>query len=93
MEEYLYSDEGQLLWLKGYCNPIRYDDLVKRGVVPADLAAKLPDSSGAVFPTPAQLDAATDAHHQGLGRGHRREGDHDPGTGAIGRISAAIRLP
>ena len=22
--EYLYSDEGQLLWLKGYCNPIRY---------------------------------------------------------------------
>ena len=58
-EEYLYSDEGQLLYLKGYCNPIRYDDLTKRGVVPADLAAKLPDSSGAVFPTPAQLDAAS----------------------------------
>ncbi|MET1231724.1 MAG: extracellular solute-binding protein [Candidatus Limnocylindrales bacterium] len=57
--EHLYSDEGQLLWLKGYCNPIRYDDLVARGVVPADLAAKLPDSTGAVFPTPAQLDAAT----------------------------------
>ena len=57
-EEYLYSDEGQLLYLKGYCNPIRYDDLTKRGVVPADLAAKLPDSSGAVFPTPAQLAAA-----------------------------------
>ena len=29
--EYLYSDEGQTLWLKGYCNPIRYDDLVARG--------------------------------------------------------------
>jgi putative spermidine/putrescine transport system substrate-binding protein len=57
--EYLYSDEGQLLWLKGYCNPIRYDDLVARGVVPADLAAKLPDSTGAVFPTPDQLAAAT----------------------------------
>lgn len=57
--EFLYSDEGQLLWLKGYCNPIRYDDLVKRGVVPADLAAKLPDTTGAVFPTPAQLAAAT----------------------------------
>jgi hypothetical protein len=28
-------------------------------VVPADLAAKLPDSTGAVFPTPAQLAAAT----------------------------------
>ena len=72
-EEYLYSDEGQLLYLKGYCNPIRYDDLTKRGVVPADLAAKLPDSSGAVFPTPAQLDAATHADHQGLGRGHGRD--------------------
>ena len=57
--EHLYSDEGQLLWLKGYCNPIRYEDLVKRGVVPADLAAKLPDTTGAVFPTPAQLEAAT----------------------------------
>ena len=58
--EHLYSDEGQLMWLKGYCNPIRYDDMVERGVVPADLAAKLPDSTGAVFPTPEQLKAATD---------------------------------
>ena len=57
--EHLYSDEGQLMWLKGYCNPIRYEDLVARGVVPADLAAKLPDSTGAVFPTPVQLDTAT----------------------------------
>ncbi len=55
------------MWLKGYCNPIRYDDLVKRGVVPADLAAKLPDSTGAVFPTPAQIDGGDQAHHQGLG--------------------------
>ena len=29
-----------------------------RGVIPADLLAKLPDVSGAVFPTVAQLDAA-----------------------------------
>ncbi|HET7168139.1 MAG TPA: extracellular solute-binding protein [Candidatus Limnocylindrales bacterium] len=58
--EHLYSDEGQLMWLKGYCNPIRYDDMVSRSIVPADLAAKLPDSTGAVFPTPAQLKAATD---------------------------------
>jgi putative spermidine/putrescine transport system substrate-binding protein len=57
--EHLYSDEGQLLWLKGYCNPIRYEDLVKRSAVPADLAAKLPDTTGAVFPTPAQLESAT----------------------------------
>jgi putative spermidine/putrescine transport system substrate-binding protein len=57
--EYLYSDEGQLIWLKGYCNPIRYDDLVARKVVPADLAAKLPDSTGAVLPTLDQITAAT----------------------------------
>ncbi len=57
--EYLYSDEGQLLWMKGYCHPIREADLRARGVVPADIAAKLPDVSGAVFPTLAQLNAAS----------------------------------
>jgi len=57
--EFLYSDEGQLLWLKGYCYPIRYDDLVARGAVPQDLAAKVPEATGAVFPSPAQLAAAT----------------------------------
>ncbi|MEA2609842.1 MAG: putative spermidine/putrescine transport system substrate-binding protein [Chloroflexota bacterium] len=57
--EYLYSDEGQNVWLKGYCNPIRYDDMVKRGVVPADLAAKLPDTTGASLPTLDQITAAT----------------------------------
>jgi putative spermidine/putrescine transport system substrate-binding protein len=56
--EYLYSDEGQLLWMEGYCHPIREADLRARGVVPAELAAKLPDVSGAVFPSLAQLDAA-----------------------------------
>jgi putative spermidine/putrescine transport system substrate-binding protein len=59
--EYLYSDEGQLGWLKGYCNPIRYDDMVARKVIPADLAAKLPDSTGAVLPTLDQITAATTA--------------------------------
>jgi putative spermidine/putrescine transport system substrate-binding protein len=52
--EYLYSDEGQLLWLKGYGHPVRFNDLVKRKVVPADLAAKLPPASAyakALFPS------------------------------------------
>ena len=57
--EWLYSDEGQNLWLKGYCNPIRYDDMAKRNVVPADLKAKLPDTSGAFLPTLDQITAAT----------------------------------
>ena len=56
--EFLYSDEGQNIWLKGYCHPIRYADLVARDAVPADQLAKLPDVEGAVFPTIAQLDTA-----------------------------------
>jgi putative spermidine/putrescine transport system substrate-binding protein len=56
--EYLYSDEGQLLWMKGYCHPAREADMRARGVVPAELSAKLPDVSGAVFPTADQLIAA-----------------------------------
>ena len=53
--EYLYSDEGQLAWMKGYCHPIREADLRARGVVPEELSAKLPDVTGAVFPTVEQL--------------------------------------
>ncbi len=56
--EFLYSDEGQLLWMEGYCHPIREADLRARGVIPADLLAKLPDVSGAVFPTLDQLNVA-----------------------------------
>src|SRR5439155_1089843 len=39
--EYLYSDEGQNTWLKGYCNPIRYDDLVKKNTIDATAKAAL----------------------------------------------------
>jgi putative spermidine/putrescine transport system substrate-binding protein len=59
--EFLYSDEGQLIWLKGYCHPIRYNDLVERGVIPEDLAAALPPDdlyAQAVFPSLDQLVAA-----------------------------------
>ena len=58
--EFLYSDEGQTLWMKGYCHPIREADMRERGVIPADLLAKLPDVTGAVFPSLAQLNAAKD---------------------------------
>ena len=56
--EWLYSDEGQLLWMKGYCHPIREADLRARGVIPADLSAKIPDVSGAVFPSLDQQNTA-----------------------------------
>jgi putative spermidine/putrescine transport system substrate-binding protein len=57
--EYLYSDEGQNLWLKGYCNPIRYDDMVAKGTVDKDAQAKLPDTAGTELPTLAQIEAAS----------------------------------
>ena len=56
--EFLYSDEGQNLWLKGYCNPIRYENLVENNKIPADALAALPDVTGAVFPTLDQINAA-----------------------------------
>jgi putative spermidine/putrescine transport system substrate-binding protein len=52
--EYLYSDEGQLGWLKGYCHPIRFNDLTQRGVVPKEMLDALPPAENyakAVFPT------------------------------------------
>jgi putative spermidine/putrescine transport system substrate-binding protein len=52
--EYLYSDEGQLAWLKGYCHPIRFQDLVSNKKVPAELLSKLPPAEAyetAAFPT------------------------------------------
>lgn len=58
--EYLYSDEGQLGWLKGYCHPIRFEDMTTNGVVPQDLLAKLPKvpEGVTVFPTLADQGAA-----------------------------------
>src|SRR5258708_35186152 len=41
-QEFLYSDEGQPFWLKGYATPLRFDDLKKPNVLPAALLPKLP---------------------------------------------------
>ena len=57
--EFLYSDEGQNIWLKGYCNPIRFEDMSARNAIPAEILAKLPDTAGAVFPSLDQLNTAT----------------------------------
>ena len=63
--EYLYSDEGQNTWLKGYCNPIRYDDLVKKNTIDPTAKAALPDTSGALLPTLDQITKATDVISKG----------------------------
>jgi len=41
-EEFLYSDQGQLLWLKGFSHPARFTDLAGRKVIPKSLLAALP---------------------------------------------------
>src|SRR5919112_1364600 len=59
--EHLYSDEGQIAWLKGYCHPIRFQDLAKNNKIPADLLAKLPPPASyekAVFPSLEQQNSA-----------------------------------
>jgi len=43
-QELIYSDAAQLLFLKGYAHPIRYNVLNAAGKIPADLAAKLPSA-------------------------------------------------
>jgi putative spermidine/putrescine transport system substrate-binding protein len=44
-QEFLYSDQGQLLWLKGYSHPALFTDLVARKVVPKSLIAALPNAA------------------------------------------------
>ncbi|HZS77044.1 MAG TPA: extracellular solute-binding protein [Ktedonobacteraceae bacterium] len=60
--EYIFSDEGQLDYLKGYAHPARYQKLVAAGKVPADLAAKLPPAeqyANIKFPNLTQLNNAS----------------------------------
>jgi putative spermidine/putrescine transport system substrate-binding protein len=60
-QEYLYTDEGQLMFLKGYTHPARYADLAKRHKIPAALAAKLPPAAAykhARFATLDQINKA-----------------------------------
>jgi hypothetical protein len=50
--------------MKGYAHGVQQADMEARGVIPADLKAKLPSSSAfasAVSPSPDQLSAARDA--------------------------------
>ena len=57
--EYLYSDAGQLVFVKSGCVPARSADMYARNAIPADLAANLPAADLKVaFPTLAQITAA-----------------------------------
>ena len=58
--EYLYSDEGQLGWLKGYCHPARFNAMAAAGKIPQDLLDALPPAASyeaAYFPTLDEVNA------------------------------------
>jgi putative spermidine/putrescine transport system substrate-binding protein len=60
-QEFLYSDEGQNLWLGGGARPVRADAMVKAGTIDKSAFDALPPVTGTpVFPTKDQTDKATE---------------------------------
>ena len=58
-QEFLYSDEGQNLWLEGGARPVRFDDMKSAGTLDATAAEALPAVTGTpVVPTAADSDTA-----------------------------------
>jgi putative spermidine/putrescine transport system substrate-binding protein len=58
-QEFLYSDQGQNLWLAGGARPVRGDAMAAAGTIDADLWGKLPTVTGTpVTPTNAQTETA-----------------------------------
>ena len=65
-QEYLYSTEGQNLWLKGYARPALMTSMESAGTLDKTAAAKLPQVTGAPsFPTEAQQSKAKTVIAQG----------------------------
>lgn len=59
-QEFLFSDEGQNLYMVGGVRPVRADQMAVEGTVDKAAFAKLPSIDGqVVIPTPAQTEAAT----------------------------------
>ncbi|MEV4940803.1 ABC transporter substrate-binding protein [Streptomyces zaomyceticus] len=57
--EFLYSTEGQNLWLKGYARPVLLPAMTADGTADKTFVAKLPAVAGTpAFPASAELDAA-----------------------------------
>ncbi|MFF8902399.1 ABC transporter substrate-binding protein [Streptomyces lydicus] len=68
-EEYLYSAEGQNLWLKGYARPALMVAMEKNGTLDKAAAAKLPKVSGTpAIPTESQMDYAKEDIAHGWGK-------------------------
>ena len=98
-QEFLYSDEGQNLWLKGGARPVRADAMEKAGTIDAAAFARAAQGRGhAGVP-----DRGADHQGQGipdreLGQGHRltmarlgHPGPVAPGRGP-GRPAGGLRI-
>jgi len=58
-QEFLYSDEGQNLWLAGGARPVRGDAMAEAGTIDTELWDALPEVSGTpVIPTTEQTEKA-----------------------------------
>ncbi|QZY20538.1 extracellular solute-binding protein [Streptomyces decoyicus] len=67
--EFLYSPQGQNIWLRGYSRPALLDRMEKDGTADKKAAARLPEVHGTPrFPTPEQEDAAKVAINEGWGK-------------------------
>ena len=59
-QEFLYSDEGQNLFLKGGARPVRFDAMKTAGTLDTSAASALPEVKGTpIVPTKEQSDQAT----------------------------------
>ncbi|MFM9367000.1 extracellular solute-binding protein [Streptomyces sp. Da 82-17] len=67
--EFVYSEEGQNIWLKGYSRPALLDRMVEDGTVDKAANAKLPEVTGTPkSATPEQEAAAKEKVVQGWGK-------------------------
>jgi putative spermidine/putrescine transport system substrate-binding protein len=58
-QEFLYSDEGQNIWLKGLSRPVRLDAMIEAGTVDQEALSALPEVEGELeFPDDEQQSAA-----------------------------------
>jgi putative spermidine/putrescine transport system substrate-binding protein len=59
-QEFLFSDEGQNIWLQGFARPVRLEAMTAAGTVDQEAAARLPTPEG----TPVFLTQEQIAKHQ-----------------------------
>jgi putative spermidine/putrescine transport system substrate-binding protein len=58
-QEFLYSDEGQNIWLQGFARPVRIDAMIAAGTVDQEAIANLPEIKGdPTFLTQEQIEKA-----------------------------------